>query len=703
MIRTSPRQHSAKFGSKFGPKFGSKFGEMWRPSGWDVPGSSAGDDSGDESDDSAEQNFKPHEAGLEFADFLLDLKVKGKRLSARDVCVLCHYAKAAGIQGPACDMAFRPNAPTGHYQRHLDSSTELNAKLDGVYNLMVPSYDKYELSRAELEVPSLPMHECLNAEVENDVSVAESFKASLRGKEWTDVYFNHPVVKSSKNDELVYPLAIYTDGVPFQKRDGVLAFYVYNLISGVRHLLLVLRKSQMCKCSCGGWCSLFAAWAWIRWSVLALSLGVFPKTKHNGHPFNDVEDQTRASHGGKKMIKGAVVMIKADWLEYTSSCGLPYWSNVMHPCFCCHATRDQMQSLGQFNALTPPFPEKTGFQYEEACGFCEQWVTLKDKRQHQIVLGALFYDKRKHGDHGRCLSRDIADLQLLQGDRLEPSALLPNIGDYERLTPPCRVLFWRRPNQTIATRRCPLFCPEAGLTIETLTVDPLHTLHLGVYKDFCQTVLWEMILADAWSTGASNQDTLCQVSVQRIRSQLFDWYKMKRRQDPNELLYPLGDLKMTMLGTPNKRCLATKAAETGTLLEFCRDALKSHGLQVLGPLGKTLLAIGEALVNCRNIMRVSPRQMPPELFQGLVDNASRAFNLREASHIPWIPKWHLFIHMAHRARQTGSPALQATFLDESFNGRLAAIASSAHRMTWHRRVLSSFRYAFSASSNKRAR
>jgi hypothetical protein len=47
--------------------------------------------------------------------------------------------------------------------------------------------------------------------------------------------------------------------------------------------------------------------------------------------------------------------------------------------------------------------------------------------------------------------------------------------------------------------------------------------------------------------------------------------------------------------------------------------------------------------------------------------------------------------------------LQATFLDESYNGRLAAIASSAHRMTWHRRVLSSFRYAFSASSNKRAR
>jgi hypothetical protein len=263
--------------------------------------------------------------------------------------------------------------------------------------------------------------------------------------------------------------------------------------------------------------------------------------------------------------------------------------------------------------------------------------------------------------------------------------------------------FWRRVNQTISSRRCPLFCPQAGLTIESLTVDPLHTLHLGVYKDFCETALWEMILADAWSTGALNQDTLCQVSVQRIRAQLLAWYKMKRKQDPDETLCPLGDLKLSMLGTPLHRCLATKAAETGTLIEFCRDALKTHGLKVLGPCGKPLLAVGEALVKCRNIMRVSPRQMPSELFQGLVDNATRAFNLRELACIPWAPKWHMFLHMAHRARRTGNPALQATFLDESYNGRLASIAASAHRMTWHRRVLSSFRFAFSIRSMKRSR
>ena len=62
------------------------------------------------------------EAGMEFVDLLLDLKVKGK-LSAKDVCTLCWHAKHAGAQGPAQDLAFRPDAPTGHFQRHLDTCT----------------------------------------------------------------------------------------------------------------------------------------------------------------------------------------------------------------------------------------------------------------------------------------------------------------------------------------------------------------------------------------------------------------------------------------------------------------------------------------------------------------------------------------------------------------------------------------------------
>ena len=633
---------------------------------------------------------------------MMSLKIRGK-ISARDVCVLCFYARLAGITGPAVDMSFRPNAPSGHFQRHLDVVTELNSKLEDGYALPVPSYDKYILSRVELDIASLPMHECLNNEVLADPQISRDVASSLSGKDWSGQYRNHPVVQNAGPNDIIYPFAMYLDGVPFQKKDGTLAFYAYNLVTCRRHLLICLRKSQMCKCSCNGWCSLFAVMTWLRWSIEALAKGQLPRHRHDGSNFCAAGDISRLASAGTKMIKGAVVIIKGDWMEYSASLALPFWSSVMHPCFCCHATQDQLRLLGNFSALSSPFVEKTALEYERSCVACEKWVTIQNIGQHQLILGALFFDKRKHGGKGRCLCRDIEELGLLQGDRLEPCSTLRNIGMYENLTLPCRVLFWRPRAQTMSTRRCPLFCPEYGVSIETLTIDPLHCLHLGVYKDYCQTVIWSLILADAWDTRATNQDTLCQVSVQRCRSQLFEWYKMKHKRDPDEALYKLQDLRLTMLGAPLHQTLATKAAETGTLIEFCRDAMQSHGLVKLGTVGKMLLAVGDSLVRCRNVMRSSQKVMSPQELQTLVDNATRAFSLREQAGIPWAPKWHMFLHMCHRAHKFGNPQYQSTFLDESYNGRLAEIAGSCHRMTWHRRVLGSFRYVYSSVCRKRQR
>eukprot|EP00974_Lingulodinium_polyedra_P056948 5478095-Lingulodinium_polyedra.AAC.1 len=57
--------------------------------------------------------------------------------------------------------------------------------------------------------------------------------------------------------ERVWPIAVFCDKVPFQHRDSALVFYFYNLVTGVRHLSIVLRTSEMCDCGCHGWCSLY--------------------------------------------------------------------------------------------------------------------------------------------------------------------------------------------------------------------------------------------------------------------------------------------------------------------------------------------------------------------------------------------------------------------------------------------------------------
>jgi hypothetical protein len=108
----------------------------------------------------------PLEAGQELADFLISLKQTG-RLSAKDVCVICHYATIAGLTGLATEFSFRLDAPTGHYNRHLNTVLKLNEAMSGSYTVSVPGQDKYALDRVSIPMPCFLPHECLSEEIDS--------------------------------------------------------------------------------------------------------------------------------------------------------------------------------------------------------------------------------------------------------------------------------------------------------------------------------------------------------------------------------------------------------------------------------------------------------------------------------------------------------------------------------------------------------
>eukprot|EP00969_Alexandrium_andersonii_P065942 2908245-Alexandrium_andersonii.AAC.1 len=60
-------------------------------------------------------------------------------------------------------------------------------------------------------------------------------------------------------------------------------------------------------------------------------------------------------------------------------------------------------------------------------------IVLPDAAMHRRVLNALQYDKRKVGSKGRAVDRDIAEVGLQKGDRLEPCSRLPDVGLYEQI------------------------------------------------------------------------------------------------------------------------------------------------------------------------------------------------------------------------------------------------------------------------------
>ena len=103
--------------------------------------------------------------------------------------------------------------------------------------MKVPAFDKYALSRTEIDIPTLPFYESLDAEVGSKPRLLKDMEEYL--SEAPQIYKDHPVVRSAGVDETVWPVCIYFDGVPFQKKDGLLAFYCCNLVSGIRHLSVV--------------------------------------------------------------------------------------------------------------------------------------------------------------------------------------------------------------------------------------------------------------------------------------------------------------------------------------------------------------------------------------------------------------------------------------------------------------------------------
>jgi hypothetical protein len=222
---------------------------------WEDDGSGWGSDCSDEAKSEKETAVE------EVLDMLMSLYM-GSIISARVFCVLCYWLAKAGL--PFGQYGLRPHASSGHYKRHLDKVLGVHDFSKDLYEVPIAGHRKHDLSRTRHNICSLPPHEQLNAEVASDPSIDLRLEEAKRDKSLPPAYFEHPVVKQNPA-EGVLPIALYMDGVPYSHTDSVIGVWICNLLTGVRHLSLVVRKRLVCKCGCRSWCSFFS-------SVLFLAL-----------------------------------------------------------------------------------------------------------------------------------------------------------------------------------------------------------------------------------------------------------------------------------------------------------------------------------------------------------------------------------------------------------------------------------------------
>ena len=408
-------------------------------------------------------------------------------------------------------------------------------------------------------------------------------------------------------------MSLYLDAVPYSQTDSVLGIWLTDMLNQKRYCMALVRKKLACRCGCKGWCTLHAVFLFVKWVIQALSLGVYPAARHDGLPWQRLDNE-RASRANERMaMRVAILYVRGDWSEYASSLGFPNWNDSLRPCIGCTAYGPDMFVVDDCTMRALRWPENRVGDYDAACKRCEIIVRLTSCGLQQVLAAGLRYDKRANGNRGRVLNNDVPSLGLLADDRLEPSLHLIDVSKLEDLEIPedghVQIIFWRVSLETMARHRTPFLDAELGTDPSTcLIVDTLHALYLGVFQVWCRIAIWFLIESGIFGALGTHEEQHAS-TVLLLRHQLMAWYKARHAAMPTENLTRLTDLTVKMLGSRASPKLKLKGAETWGMMLFLVDRLGLFSAR-LGQTGRRLKAAGDALVHMVDIWKAHGRVLP---------------------------------------------------------------------------------------------
>ena len=154
-----------------------------------------------------------------------------------------------------------------------------------------------------------------------------------------------------------------------------------------------------------------------------------------------------------------------------------------------------------------------------------------------------------------------------------------------------------------------------------LAIDDLHTLALGAYAFFCSFLILLCFKADVWETGEATEEARIARSVDRMKSELADYYRGLRRQGhrPTEIQ----ELSPSMFGTATSPPWVPKAAETNYFLGYARTLILNYGRKL--PKAPTLLAAVDSLLRCREMVQTHRYRFPTDVLQDRCPGKGFAF------------------------------------------------------------------------------
>ena len=244
------------------------------------------------------EDVTPEQASDYLGEALTQLKLTGT-LPATHVCKLAYWASRGGCGGLTRALAYQPYAQAGKYSEHFDHAIGRPEDEDQ-YWLPLAQADRVSGNRLLVDLATKPLHEALYDELQTSMDAADRLHERLLAGALPPVYTSHPVVLSAPPGVDVHPVAVYMDGIQFSRYESAVGCFGYFVCTGRRHLLAVLRKTELCSCGCGGWCSVYPIMLFLNWGRRAGAKGKFPGRRHDKSVFGE-GDEVRASMAGRDL------------------------------------------------------------------------------------------------------------------------------------------------------------------------------------------------------------------------------------------------------------------------------------------------------------------------------------------------------------------------------------------------------------------
>ena len=587
------------------------------------------------------------------------------KITAEDCCTTLFFAAEAGVV-EARQYAKAPGSSSGKYAERLRKLLgHLNN--DDLYYFEYPGHHKHALSRMTHTGVCLPPHEQLWSDLATSVGYRTRLGEMVRRKELPDVYFKHQVVQ--QNSDMVLPVAMYIDAVPYSQTDSVIGWWMIDLVSERRYLWAVLRKQHSCRCGCRGWDSCYIFLKVLCWSLRCLADGCYPSARHDGQPFLETDTKRLALAGQAAPIKVACLFIKGDWSEFATTLGLPSWCDGIRPCFLCNAFGLDLFVAAGHSDTALRWRDNEDEDYNLSCERCLNAVQVATLDVRNKIATLLKYDKSKEGSCGRSLKTNLLEHGLCTGDRLEPSDSLPDVGQFETAPVPFVAYFWRRSEESHSRRPNPLFRSGLGVSpCGSLAIDTLHAFYLGVMRVWAKIAIWRVLLSGVFGDSLP-------VAILAMRSTLMTFYKIRHAEFQQEGLTRLADFSAKTVGTKGHQTLKSKGAETFGLLKFLLYLFPRYG-ERLGPHWQRLLKAGQCLDRIVEIWHSNGWTIPAEQRKESIAMYCQHIAMMSVFSC-FTPKHHLVFHLLFRQGAQGNPAKYSTWLDESLNKVLKQACKNA--------------------------